>query len=306
VSGFAFSQFRSIRAWVGLAAIVALGSCIEWDRSTAPEPPDIREFVSDVLTLSERPATFNEGTAPVGGAGPILNASLPELVLKGGAAHVTFSSDGPFERLIVSVQGRTGHFDLLLDEPTTSATVLIVYAQETGAPTFTMHYAGVGGGALGPFQAGVTSFLGNGTGDVQVNVTWNTEADVDLYVVDPFGEEYFYNHRGGTGIRFGDESPITFVPTSGGILDIDSNAGCGSDGPRAENVFWPAGVQPPEGAYVVRVNYWAACGAPETHFVVTIRARGQVPQTYTGSFTGAGVGGASGAGVRIAEFTFNR
>lgn len=306
MSGIAFPYFRSVRTLVGLALVIGLGSCIEWDRSTAPEPPDIREFVSDVLTLSERAATFNEGTPPIGGAGPILSASLPQLVLKGGAAHVTFTADTPFERLVVSVQGREGYFDLLLDEPTTSATVLIVYAQTVGAPTFTMHYAGVSGGALGPYQAGVTSYLGNGTGDVQVNVTWNTEADVDLYVVDPFGEEYFYAHRGGSGIRFGDEGPVTFVPTSGGHLDIDSNAGCGSDGPRAENIFWPDGVQPPEGAYVVRVNYWSACGAEATDFVVTIRAKGMVPQTYTGRFTGAGVGGASGAGVRIAEFTFQR
>ena len=29
------------------------------------------------------------------------------------------------------------------------------------------------------------------TGDVQVSVAWNTPSDVDLHVVDPFGEEIF-------------------------------------------------------------------------------------------------------------------
>jgi hypothetical protein len=56
----------------------------------------------------------------------------------------------------------------------------------------------------------------------------------------------------------------------------------------------------------VRVNYWAACGAPATDFVVTVRAKGQVPRTFTGRFTGGGVGGASGAGMRIAEFVFTQ
>lgn len=303
---FVVSAPRSARRWLLLAAaLVTAGSCIEWDRSTSTETRDIRLFISDVLTLTERPATFNAGLPPVGGGGPLVSATLPQLVLRGGAVHVTFTSETPFSRLIVSVSGLEGYYDLLLDEESTSAQVLIVYAQDVGGPTFTMQYAAGSGEGLGPFQAGVTSFLGNGTGDVQVNITWNSEADVDLYVVDPFGEEYFYAHRGGTGLRVND-GLTQFVPTSGGLLDIDSNAGCSSDGPRAENIFWPSGVVPPNGTYTVRVNYWSACGAPFTDYVVTIRTRGGVPQTFTGRLTGGGVGGASGAGARVTDFVFVR
>jgi uncharacterized protein YfaP (DUF2135 family) len=124
---------------------------------------------------------------------------------------------------------------------------------------------------------------------VQVNITWNSTADVDLYVVDPLGEEIYYGDRGSV---------------SGGILDIDSNAACGSDGPRAENIFWPFGVVPPRGEYTVRVNYWSACGEPSTDYVVTIRTKGGVPQTFTGRLTGPGVGGAIGAGYRLGDFTY--
>jgi hypothetical protein len=303
---FIVSAPRPARLWLGLAAALVLGSCIEWDRSTAADPPDIRVFVSDVLTLSERSAVFHAGTPPVGGGGPVVSAALPALVLRGGAAHVQFTSDTPFSRVVISVQGFSGYYDLFLDEETTSATVLVVYAQDVGGPSFTMQYAGGSGGVLGPFQAANTAFLGNRTGDVQVNLTWNTPADVDLHVVDPFGEEYFYAHRGGSATVFGPNMEPIFVPTSGGLLDIDSNAGCATDGPRAENVFWTSGVQPPAGTYIVRVNYWSACDTPFTDYVVTVRVRGQAPRTFTGRLTGPGFGGGAGDGQRITEFTVYR
>jgi hypothetical protein len=34
-----------------------------------------------------------------------------------------------------------------------------------------------------------------GTGAVQVNVTWDLDVDVDLHVLDPRGEEIYYDHR---------------------------------------------------------------------------------------------------------------
>src|SRR6185503_9288392 len=136
-----------------------------------------------------------------------------------------------------------------------------------GAPSFNLLFAGGGATGLGGFNSGNVAFLGNGTGEVQVNIAWNTKADVDLYVVDPLGEEIFYSHRNSV---------------SGGTLDIDSHAGCVSDGPRTENIFWSFGVIPPRGSYTVRVNYWSACGEPSTDYVVTVRAKGSAPQTFSG------------------------
>ncbi len=129
---------RSTRLWLGTAAVLGVASCIEWDRSTSNETRDARDFISDVLTLSERPATFNPGTAPVGGAGPLVSAQLPQLVLKGGAAVVTFTSQTPFSRLIVSVAGVPGYFDLTFDQEATTQQALIVYAQAVGGPSFPM------------------------------------------------------------------------------------------------------------------------------------------------------------------------
>ena len=128
-----------------------------------------------------------------------------------------------------------------------------------------------------------------GTGDVQVNITWDSRADVDLHVVDPLGEELYYGHK---------------TSVSGGQLDLDSNAGCGTDGPRAENIFWASGLIAPRGEYLLRVNYWSACSVARTNYVVTVNTRGKPPQIFTGFFTGPGTGGGKGSGRIIATATY--
>ena len=61
---------------------------------------------------------------------------------------------------------------------------------------------------------------------------------------------------------------------------------------------------PPRGDYIVRANYWSAYNEASTDYVVTIRTKDGVAQTYTGQFTGTGVGGAAGAGQHIANFRY--
>jgi hypothetical protein len=295
------SALRSARLAAALLLVGASASCFDWNRSTRVEITDIRRYISGAQTASGREAVFNPGNPPVGGDGPALSATVPAIVLKGGSAQIPFSSPTAFSRVLLAVDGVDGYWDLELDGPTTLTEVLVVYAQDVGAPAFWMRYAGGSPGSVGTFAQANTAFLGNGTGPVQVNITWNSAADVDLYVVDPHGDELFYARR---------------RVASGGELDIDSNAACFADGPRAENIFWPFGVVPPRGEYTVRVNYWSSCGVPSTDYVVTIRVTGGVPQTYRGRLTGLGglpasecqndpcQAGGEGAGYRIAAFTF--
>ena len=90
---------------------------------------------------------------------------------------------------------------------------------------------------------------------------------------------------------------------AGGVLDLDSNAACGSDGPRNENITYPS-LTPPSGTYTVRVDYWDACGAAATNYVVTMRVEGHAIQVFQGQFTGTGDGGGAGSGVTIGTFSF--
>ena len=98
---------------------------------------------------------------------------------------------------------------------------------------------------------------------MQVSVSWNSNADVDLYVVEPAGGEEIY---------YGDQQSA-----AGGSLDLDSNAACSGDNVRNENITYPNSAL--RGTYTVRVNLWADCGAASTDYVVTIRRQDQPPLT---------------------------
>ena len=107
-------------------------------------------------------------------------------------------------------------------------------------------------------------------GDLQFALNWDSATDVDLHVVDPAGEMLFYGNP---------------ASTSGGVLDLDSNAGCDIDGTQNENAIWAADAALP-GSYQVAVNYWSACEyAGVTNWRLTVLERGQPVGTYEGSFS---------------------
>jgi hypothetical protein len=84
--------------------------------------------------------------------------------------------------------------------------------------------------------------LAFGTGAVQITLTWDESVDLDLHVVEPSGEEIYFNHT---------------TSLTQGKLDRDRN--CGAPQSRApENVFWPS-AGAPSGTYTVKVHYWGAC-----------------------------------------------
>ena len=106
------------------------------------------------------------------------------------------------------------------------------------------------------------------TGDVQVTLRWDTDADLDLHVIDPSGNEVSWlNPR---------------VP-SGGQLDVDANQGCFERmAEPVENIFWPTG-EGSIGNYEVVVKMFAQCNDTEpANYTLDILTHGEV-QTYTGS-----------------------
>lgn len=99
-----------------------------------------------------------------------------------------------------------------------------------------------------------------GSGDVRISLMWNNQNDLDLHVVDPRGEEIYYQHR---------------TAHSGGLLDIDMNASSPLRSPAVENVFWPERGAP-VGTYKVFVNHYRQHDrANETAFTVRILVRGR-------------------------------
>lgn len=105
------------------------------------------------------------------------------------------------------------------------------------------------------------------TGPIQVTLEWNGDADLDLYVTDPSGQQVNYQNES--------------VP-SGGILDVDARADCEDTGSTVENIVWQSA--PPAGTYRVLVDHYDACGqAGAVSYTATLRRNGQVVETWTGA-----------------------
>jgi hypothetical protein len=109
---------------------------------------------------------------------------------------------------------------------------------------------------------------GGRSGDVQVSLAWNNVNDLDLHVVDPRGEEIYYQHRNSR---------------SGGRLDVDMNVTPQTAQP-VENVYWPLRGAP-RGQYRVMVNHFRNHGGRDpTAFTIRVLVKGQV-RSYASTIT---------------------
>jgi len=226
-------------------------------------------------------AVFQPGTVPAGsGSEPVLAIAGPSSVVTGSTNKVTVTGSTAFDELLVSIEGMDGFYELALPFDVNSLAIYIEIKQAvSGLGGFDCVYTGSDDGQHGPSTLEHVDLIEAGSGDLQINVTWDVESDVDLHVVEPSGEEVYWGNP---------------ASASGGQLDVDSNAACTIDGIRSENVFWPSGAAPP-GTYTVLVDLWSACTTPQSDFIVTV-SRGGQSQTFSGSLSGPGSGGGAGAG----------
>lgn len=107
------------------------------------------------------------------------------------------------------------------------------------------------------------------TGAVQVTVSWDSGADIDLYVTDPSGETLFYNEKH-------DHTAI------GGHLDQNARGDCrrGQKQSRIENAYWPEPAR--TGIYKVELHYFGPCEkSGATNAQLSVSVRGKLLGSYT-------------------------
>ena len=115
------------------------------------------------------------------------------------------------------------------------------------------------------------------TGPVQITVAWNSDADLDLYVVDPRGETVSFQRREGA---------------SGARMDRVARGACAEDDgapvSRVENVYWSQ--RPPPGAYRVELHYLFECDteAGPTTATVSVAVGGRTVGAYNLTLTPTG------------------
>jgi len=106
-----------------------------------------------------------------------------------------------------------------------------------------------------------------GTGPVQVALKWDNYNDLDLHVVEPLGEEIYYQHK---------HSSKTV-----GFLDVDMNVSDHDSEQPVEHVNYK--TEPPEGRYMVYVVYYNTHVSAQSNYEVIVIANGEA-KTYRGYF----------------------
>ena len=151
------------------------------------------------------------------------------------------------------------------------AQAVAIEAGESPVTEITLVDVDTGGLLDRPVGSDGASKPDTGTGDVQLTLTWGSNADLDLAVIEPDGTETYFGNTG--------PSP------SGGQLDVDSNVGCEPDG-GVENIYWPSG-DAPSGSYTVMVTGYSltdsnggSCGSGD--YTLEITTAGDT-QTQTGT-----------------------
>ena len=269
-----------------LRAAVAAGSV-----SPPPPPPPARtsdlNTVVTGISVDGRNGRWLTDRVPGESGGPSISAAGNTSAVNGGTADLTVTG-GAFSGIVVSDDAdAAGYYDVPTGTATGRATLRLAFAQEIDEDSLDLYLAARdASGRIGPAARHEYDVIEVGTGDVQVTLTWDADSDVDLHVVEPGGDEIYWGNPSST---------------SGGTLDLDSNAACRLDGVRNENITWPAGAAP-RGTYTVRVNYWAACDVAATNYTVRINSDGST-RTFSGTLTGDGERGGLGAGMEIATFT---
>lgn len=262
-----------------------------------PEPIPV-ESAQDLMEAVDIPGgTRASGAipAPSGSGGTTLELDTTEIILTANSDYslgysVTGGEDAPVA-LYVEFDGADEHFVIDLTEPASQVSASNTSGARTirGRPGLTP--SGVYEGSSldvsttvrsysAPLQAGVPDFsfindssswsdpvtvttraVSVGSGSFQASLTWNTTADLDLWVDEPDGTRIIYFN------------PIS--STTGGELDVDD-----TDGYGPENIFYDEA--PPAGTYTVKVNHFY--GASPTNYNVTITNNGTT-QSYSGSIS---------------------
>jgi hypothetical protein len=256
----------------------------------APEPS------SDVVSVGDGDFSDGEPPPPAGGEAlpTIVRLTGPDTVTNGGTAllHVELSPPIPSPRFVVELLGASGYHTVTGVDPEGDGVydIAVQVAAEATQTSFVFRVALIDEqGNVGPYQEVAVGLLMSGTGDVKVTLSFDRLHDLDLHVVEPSGDEIFYDRR---------------FSESGGQLDLDSGSNCASTGANAENIFWPPGGAP-AGDYRVSVQNYQQCSPGEIAFTVRIE-HDNVVNTYTGSFA-EGTAGEQPTASNVMEIaTFRR
>lgn len=120
-------------------------------------------------------------------------------------------------------------------------------------------------------------------GQVVITLEWDTDVDLDLELVAPWGKTLDAKHP--STAPTAPDSGIDPTTPGVGELDHDSNGNCVIDGLREESAVFSAPPFP--GLYHVYANLFDACGRDSARFTLTVRVDGEVKLQRAGEVLAA-------------------
>ena len=240
------------------------------------------------VNVGETEGVLIAAAPPQANGGPSVEPAGNHVLVSGGAIFVDVAADDVLDKLLLSVDMQSYYeIDLAGAMAPYRFVGHVMPGIEEYSPLCLSVMGVAADGTVGEPECHPLFVVpGIGTGDLEIAVSWDNDADLDLHVVDPNGDEIYWGR---------DEVD------SGGVLDLESGTGCRPDGRRTEHIAWTGGTPPP-GKYVIRVNYWSDCGGPEPNYVVNVTLNGERTSFY-GMFEGPGEeDGGRGSGELIDIF----
>ena len=280
---------RVAAALAAMAMIASLGACTEADDGSLQFALGGGTITNGTILIASSGAQTEVGDTGVltlgdgpFGADPDFELSLvhASAVTNGGTAAIEVSAPTAFSQLSIMASELDHHFLIDLAAPTDSALLLVTVDQAYRDPFVTFEISAGDGVDYGPIAEATFGVVQVGSGDVQVSLTFDRGQDVDLWVRDPTGDLLYW------GTDPGEPDDVA----SGGVLDLDANAGCTRTDERAENITWPTGTGI-SGTYTVYLQLFGTCGdLVDVNWVITVSVKGRSPEIFSGTLSAGDVG----------------
>ena len=241
------------------------------------EPGSVTRSIVSAVTVGDDAGVARLADLPEPTGGPGVLVSGNRVFTAGGTMFVDVTPDpgAAVDKLLVWVgEEQFGYYEIDLTHAAASYQVRaqVRFDVDPEIESGCVNVAAVdAGGAVGPATCHRMFHAAIDFAEVMVTVSWDSDADLDLTVVDGTGEPVYYGNT---------------VSSTGGAFGVISVCGARS-WIRNEHIGWSRGT-PPEGHYEVRLDHWSNCGTVErTNYVVSVYHHGQV-STFSGAFTGPG------------------
>lgn len=243
-----------------VAIMLIVVSCKDKDNnSVKPNTPTVEKYFS-VAGADYVASALPETTAEVEPQVAMNNVAIP-----GGSSYVTVAYPVEASKILIGAEGAKGHYEIAPENRGTNEIIydfIIVMNQELTDDLLMITIGVVDAeGNVSMYITVPVEILVVGTGQLQVSLSFDNDKDVDLHLFEPNGYHIFY----------GDSSS-----ENGGVLDLDSNAGCGIDGVDNENITYGEDAYVEPGEYTVYVDMWENCDPSiATNFVLTVFYNGE-------------------------------